>query len=362
MPANSKILTPMRNSKTLFYRRLSTGSSPLKVLCQSSSVLVKKKLQYFPNNVSLSNKLAHTENKQFQSEDVEVVIKHNNDTGKNKAVCILFGWAGANHKNLGKYSAVFETAGHTTVKFIMPTRYIFRDTSQVPELMSKVLERMEGEGLLDRPLVIHCLSDSGSMSYQGFEIASQRLDNLKRPKVQAVIWDSCPAPYPEVTLQRVFAFLIVNWICSMRDNVGLRGSIYSSYRLLVDRAWPNLIRKWKGEKVELDLMNGEFCGDFARDHFLRHPQIPELFLYSDKDFYLPYKYLEEKVLAPRREKYARARAVKFVGSSHVAHLKYHKQKYVKTVLSFINKPYVDELLEEEDTTATDEKYKTTTFV
>ncbi len=44
-------------------------------------------------------------------------------------------------------------------------------------------------------------------------------------------------------------------------------------------------------------MPGQWCGHFGLEH--THP-VPELFLYSKKDFYLPYKYLEDVVLASRK--------------------------------------------------------------
>ena len=60
-----------------------------------------------------------------------------------------------------------------------------------------------------------------------------------------------------MTPARVFAFLMVNWLCSSKDGLGLAGGLHSSYRLLLDRAWPNLLRKWKGLPVDLNLINGQ---------------------------------------------------------------------------------------------------------
>ena len=44
---------------------------------------------------------------------------------------------------------------------------------------------------------------------------------------------------------------------------------------------------------------GQWCGHFGLEHAHR---TPELFLYSKKDFYLPYKYMEEVVLASRKNR------------------------------------------------------------
>ena len=62
----------------------------------------------------------------------------------------------------------------------------------------------------------------------------------------------------------------------------------------------------------------------------------ELFLYSNADFYLPYRYLEQTALAARDEEGAEYTAVKFTGSAHVAHLRKHKEEYTRHIRQFIN--------------------------
>ena len=41
---------------------------------------------------------------------------------------------------------------------------------------------------------------------------------------------------------------------------------------------------------------GIWAGHFARDHCFLRPGTPELFLYSNNDYYLSYQYLERNVL------------------------------------------------------------------
>ena len=41
---------------------------------------------------------------------------------------------------------------------------------------------------------------------------------------------------------------------------------------------------------------GVWAGHFARDHCLERRRTPELFLYSNNDYYLSYHYLEQMVL------------------------------------------------------------------
>ena len=49
-----------------------------------------------------------------------------------------------------------------------------------------------------------------------------------------------------------------------------------------------------------ELTQGVWAGHFGRDHFQHHKDVAELFLYSNSDFYLPAKYLENQVLSRRR--------------------------------------------------------------
>ena len=62
---------------------------------------------------------------------------------------------------------------------------------------------------------------------------------------------------------------------------------------------------------------------------------PELFLYSNADYYLPDHYLENTVLAIRKNVAAPFRAVKFEGSAHVAHLRNHYKAYKDEILGFV---------------------------
>lgn len=243
-------------------------------------------------------------------------------------VVLLFGWAGASFKNLGKYAKLYQKAGCFTAQFILPTRHIFRDTTEVPELMWLVWQKLEEAQLADRQLFIHCLSDTGVMCYQGLDIALARQGVT--PNRGGVVWDSCPGPYPECNMARVMAFLIINWMCSLRDGLGMSRSLHSSYRLMVERVWPSYLRKWKGLPVELSKIEGQWCGHFGLEH--AH-STPELFLYSKKDFYLPYKYLEDVVLASRKNR--EFKSVCFPTSPHVAHFRYFPKEYAKHVQTFV---------------------------
>jgi hypothetical protein len=80
-----------------------------------------------------------------------------------RPLVLLFGWAGATEKNLAKYSSIYHRAGCSTLAYILPTRFIFRSTADVPFLAKRLLKIVEMEGLLQRPILFHNMSDTGNM-------------------------------------------------------------------------------------------------------------------------------------------------------------------------------------------------------
>ncbi len=63
--------------------------------------------------------------------------------------------------------------------------------------------------------------------------------------------------------------------------------------------------------IETTTLPGVWAGHFGRDHSQSHPEIAELFLYSNSDFYLPHKYLEAEVLDKRRKEGAEFSATRY---------------------------------------------------
>merc|ERR1712227_1121776 len=164
---------------------------------------------------------------EIRPEHTKLVIREPKEARRKSPLVLLFGWGGASHKNLGKY------------------------TEHIPKLMDNILIQLEKVDIYNRQVYVHCLSDTGVMCYQGMMVSTKTSIN-----VRGVVWDSCCGPRPEITVSRVAALLVVNWMCSLRDKMTMVESINSSYRLLVDRAWPGLLGKWKGEDVALSLIDG----------------------------------------------------------------------------------------------------------
>jgi hypothetical protein len=78
-----------------------------------------------------------------------------------RPLVLLFGWAGATQKNLSKYSTIYGAAGCLTLGYNLPSRYVFTETAKTPRLAEEILALVEAEGLLERPIFLHLMSDTG---------------------------------------------------------------------------------------------------------------------------------------------------------------------------------------------------------
>ena len=60
---------------------------------------------------------------------------------------------------------MYRRLGCASLQYILPTRFIFRHSDQVHEAMEDVASYLGQRGA-STPLIIHCLSDTGCMSFQ----------------------------------------------------------------------------------------------------------------------------------------------------------------------------------------------------
>jgi len=89
------------------------------------------------------------------------------------------------------------------------------------------------------------------------------------------------------------------------------------------------------------MMNNTWAGDFYRD--AKNRPWPELFLYSKTDKYLPWQYLDNEVLKPRKDAGRDFRAKCWQKSGHVAHLRANPKEYEEEVLNFLFEKYFKEV-------------------
>ena len=121
-------------------------------------------------------------------------------------------------QNLSKYSQVYQGLGCDTLQYILPTRFIFRHTDQVHQALEDVAKYLKKRGL-SQPIAVHCLSDTGCMSFQGLNIATFSQGFPLTPR--GVVWDSCPGPRPVVTIPKGLVLCIINWMSRMRDGMSV---------------------------------------------------------------------------------------------------------------------------------------------
>jgi len=179
-------------------------------LMESTSVLVE-------SVASLSNK-AHTSvpTPKVQEPEKEAKRQWQRLVGPHSPppLTLLFGWAGSTDKNLVKYSKIYLDQGCTTAYMILPYNLIFRQTEEVPEVMSEVVNQLEKAGIRERPLLVHCLSDTGVLCYQGLHVATQGKLN-----VCGVVWDSCPGPKPSNDIPRLPVILMMMMVIMVIINL-----------------------------------------------------------------------------------------------------------------------------------------------
>lgn len=274
---------------------------------------------------------------QMSKKELKIIVENQERSTERTPVVIIFGWGGASHKNISKYSSIYYNSGCITVQYILSTRHLFRDTDQIPDIMENVLHQIEDRGLTSHPVYIHCLCDTGVMCYQGLDIAMRKTGISMN--IKGVVWDSCPGPYPEVTLIRYAVFIVVFLLCCLRDwtngDATLLDFFYSFYFIIVHRIIPSIRKRLEGIPITFGLIQGTWAGHFARDHCKLKKRTPELFLYSNNDYYLSSHYLENFILELRYKIGSPFRAVKFHGSPHVAHLRYHQKQYSEEIEAFI---------------------------
>ena len=210
----------------------------------------------------------------------------------NKPVVILFGWAGASVKNLSKYGQVYRDYGCPTIEYILPTRFIFRHSEQAFEAVEDVFSEVEKHK--NRKTIVHCLSDTGVLTFQGLTIAAEVKDKDFKPS--GIVWDSCLGPRPKVTIPRTMILTAINWLSRMRDGMTLAEAVRSSATDFRDLGWRNFLRRLKGLEAKISCMNDIWAGYWARD---LKTNAHELLIYSKTDLYVPSTYIDTEMVPSR---------------------------------------------------------------
>jgi hypothetical protein len=165
-----------------------------------------------------------------------------------RPLVFVFGWAGASDKNLDKYSEIYRMMGCDTFAYYLPTRFIFSSTAEVPHVSKRVLDIVEDLGLMNRPIFFHNLSDTGNCDYAPcyenimpthmclcpglmmYQVMHKVLSNEGRQmNIRGNIMDSSPGRRPLMTVSRVSAVSVVNYLCGVRDGMSRYEALSNTY-------------------------------------------------------------------------------------------------------------------------------------
>ncbi|NWS55767.1 TM53B protein, partial [Chunga burmeisteri] len=237
-------------------------------------------------------------------------------------VVILLGWAGCQDKYLAKYSAIYSQKGCTVIRYTAPWRMIFfSETFGIRSLQTparRLLELLFDYSIENRPVLFHVFSNGGVMLYRYITEALHTHKPFKNLKVAGTIFDSAPGRRNLRGGLRALATVLVSM------NVLLK------YFLLLAFATTAVVLR-----ILLYPLT-RFIHESHYDALLKAPsRWPELYLYSQADAII--KASEVKHMADARQQLGvSVRAVDFLDSAHVSHMRAYPTYYSNLCTTFLS--------------------------
>lgn len=258
-----------------------------------------------------------------RSQPLGTILDDAQDHDTHPPTAVLLGWFAAKHKNLSKYSALYEQMGYNTVQLVAPPSVIFPIKPQNSAVfVLSLLRIIAADKRLNRGgLVIMMFSNGGAICapYLSMMFAGGYRDMIKaddepvvktvKDSIAAVVFDSGP--------------------CYMYIHSGVKAI---SDGLMI----PHGILRWL-----LHLMFATLCvlqGIFVINYPLffwngvRNADFlcPEQYLYSAKDPLVDVLKLDA-LIEERKQKGRNIRVFKVDDADHVKLLRSHSEKYKKTI-------------------------------
>lgn len=259
-----------------------------------------------------------------------------------KPIVFLFGWAGSTDKLINKYADIYhKTMDCNTLTCILPTKYIFFHNDKIPEIATNFLSFVKDQGLRGNNILIHCFSDTGLMVYHGFQKVLMNDPEKYNFNIRGCVYDSCPGPIAEVNATRMMALLTVLAYCCRRDGYSNLQTFKTIYDCLINRFLASYSGRLNGNVQSgllpgLKLMDNTWSGDFVKHQRDLPANWPELFIFSKKDWYVSYRYLNNVI--EKHVKSGRDVDKLFLqNSDHVGHLRAYKDEYVSSINNFVHK-------------------------
>ncbi|XP_019386859.1 PREDICTED: transmembrane protein 53 isoform X1 [Crocodylus porosus] len=239
-----------------------------------------------------------------------------------RPVVVLLGWGGCKDQHLAKYSTVYRQRGCTVIRYTAPWRMVFfSESCSIRSLRTpaqQLLQLLFDHRLEKNPLLFHVFSNGGVMLYRYIVELLHTHRRFKYLRVVGTVFDSSPGRRNVLGSLRALAAILSS------TNVLLRSSL-----LLVFAAMVVILR------IMLYPLT-RFLHENHYDALLKGPsRWPELYLYSKADKIIKASDIELMAEA-RRQHGVPVKAVDFLDSAHVSHLRAHPSCYTSLCGSFLS--------------------------
>ncbi|KAM6457470.1 transmembrane protein 53 [Liasis olivaceus] len=240
----------------------------------------------------------------------------------NRPVVIMLGWAGCKDRYLEKYSAIYLQKGCVVIRYTAPWRFVFFSESlgikSLQNLAKKLLELLFDIKVQTKPLLFHVFSNGGFMLYRYIVELLHTQQQFQHLRVVGTIFDSAPGRKNLRGGLRALSVVLASY------NVCVKYFLLLSFAVLV---------------VTLRIMLYPVTRFIHESHYeamLNQPsKWPELYFYSKADSVILASDVENMVQA-RRQHQVLVKAVDFMHSDHVSHLRAYPISYATHCISFMH--------------------------
>ncbi|XP_028589556.2 transmembrane protein 53 [Podarcis muralis] len=239
----------------------------------------------------------------------------------NLPVVILLGWAGCKDRYLQKYSTIYLQEGCVVIRYTAPWRLIFFSESlginSLQNLAKKLLELLFDYKVETKPLLFHVFSNGGVMLYRYIVELLHTHQQFQHLRVVGTVFDSAPGRK------------------NLRGALGALSVVLSSYNVCVKYAllltFAVLVVTWRMVLYPVTRFVHESHYDAMSKQLSRWP---ELYLYSKADSVIQASDVENMIEA-RKQHQVLVKAVDFVDTDHVSHLRAYPTLYTTHCTSFM---------------------------
>ncbi|GMR35227.1 hypothetical protein PMAYCL1PPCAC_05422 [Pristionchus mayeri] len=258
----------------------------------------------------------------MQADDVKY-----SEPGTKGVTVFLFGWAGCKDRYLAKYSAIYEQAGYTTIRYTMPIVQV-RGYFSYKLFAKQFYERVFADGTLKPDQIVwHVFSMNGCSMWTalwGQLLKLKRDDIIEASK--GVIFDSAPAFVRPDQSARAIS---MSSLPAPEFNAAVRES-YRAALLLYFASHHAMV--WLRSHVEPRVWekNFSYC-------HLQEMEIPKnaLFIYSEADEICSAESIEKIIDRQAAKDDTEIHSLKLPASPHCAHLRTHPDTYTATCIRFV---------------------------